>query len=505
MFCQQSPSQPVGIKISKLALRVLAIAGALVALANLDACTSSRNAAVFDAVWALTNENYYDRGFNGLDWSAVRNTYRPKAIAAKSSTELYWQVLNPMLSLLESSHSVATSPGQRAMPHSRNTSMEVMEPAWGRCAGLVATYGHRAIASKVIAVTPDSPLRKKGVEPGWRVIGMEAQHNSDPTPTKILFLAPNGASVAYDLTSPGAEVRKSIESFIEARLAHRDADTRFEIASLGISATLGRSPTPAIAAAIRPGSLADQAGIPPGAQILQISDTPQNDGQRLLAGRVRGSSSKDVSFSIRYRCDGSGPFRLPLAKQYANGVLELRFDRYTSTTATWLRHQIEVSHPRAIVLDLRENVGGSIDALRDVAGLFLSPGSVIGFVRSQGSQAPLSARGSSKSFAGPIAALISPVTASSAEVTANALRFHRRAILIGHPSAGEVVVARTYDLPDQGRLQVAIADFRGPDGTRLEGRGVTPDLDVSETRESVRRGRDQALQSAIKWLNSAAR
>ena len=101
---------------------------------------------------------------------------------------------------------------------------------------------------------------------------------------------------------------------------------------------------------------------------------------------------------------------------------------------------------------------------------------------------------------GPLVVLIGPASASAAEVTAAALRNHRRALLVGGESAGAVLLSQAYPLPDGGKVTVAIADVLTPDGRRLEGVGVSPDLPVAQTLAAVRADRDLPLEAAEKAL-----
>jgi carboxyl-terminal processing protease len=103
-------------------------------------------------------------------------------------------------------------------------------------------------------------------------------------------------------------------------------------------------------------------------------------------------------------------------------------------------------------------------------------------------------------FAGPLAVLIGPRTASAAEVTAAALQHHERARLFGTPSLGSVLAARIYDLPDGGKLTIPYADYLTPPGIRIEDRGVTPDVIAPRTADSMREGRDPAFDAALDWL-----
>ena len=68
------------------------------------------NARVFDRVWTLVADRYWDRSMGGNDWEAIREKYYPRALAARDQKQLY-AIINNMLDQLDDSHVYATPPG----------------------------------------------------------------------------------------------------------------------------------------------------------------------------------------------------------------------------------------------------------------------------------------------------------------------------------------------------------------------------------------------------------
>jgi carboxyl-terminal processing protease len=161
---------------------------------------------------------------------------------------------------------------------------------------------------------------------------------------------------------------------------------------------------------------------------------------------------------------------------------------------------LEGPSPRGLILDLRSNGGGLVRVETTIAGYFLPRGADLGRSVEQRKTIRRSTPPSPTRYEGPMVVLIGPRTASAAEVTAAVLRFHRRASLVGGETAGAALTARSYKLPDGGLIDVAIADYFTPDGRRLEGVGVKPDLPVVQTLDAIRAGRDLPLEAAEKAL-----
>lgn len=189
------------------------------------------------------------------------------------------------------------------------------------------------------------------------------------------------------------------------------------------------------------------------------------------------------------------------SRPLAGGWVYLRFDRFSLGELAWLSRELKAARAApGVVLDLRDNPGGSALALRAAVAEFfphaVEEGKLItrtGRVRTARSWAWRPAR-----YAGRVVILTEGATGSAAEIFAHVLQFHGRATVVGRPTAGAVIYSRSYALPGGGRLQVPVVDYVGLDGARLEGRGVTPDRVVPAATLAERRaGLDPDLAAAL--------
>ncbi len=197
-------------------------------------------------------------------------------------------------------------------------------------------------------------------------------------------------------------------------------------------------------------------------------------------------------------------FERYVARELGDGYVYLRFDSFGRQTLTWLRRQL-IEHAAApgVVIDLRENRGGNTFVLSAAIGNFFPRKVAEGrMVRRNGDTKESHSFGlGSARYAGRIAVLVGPSTGSAAEILAHVLQHHGRATVIGRRTAGAVIYSRSYGLPGGGQLQVPVSDYVGLDGERLEGRGVTPDVEVpAPTLAQRRAGEDRDLEAAVKLL-----
>ena len=103
-------------------------------------------------------------------------------------------------------------------------------------------------------------------------------------------------------------------------------------------------------------------------------------------------------------------------------------------------------------------------------------------------------------FEVPVVILTDVSSASTAEVLAGGMQSQGAATVIGERSAGAVLPSFIVEIKGGGIFQFPVADFKTPDGRSLEGVGVKPDIEVKPTLESLRQGKDLALERALAFL-----
>lgn len=203
------------------------------------------------------------------------------------------------------------------------------------------------------------------------------------------------------------------------------------------------------------------------------------------------------------------PDRMPPEERHSTeGWIYLRFDEFESDFQSWLRSRVRAHRDApGIVLDLRQNAGGSVSSLERVITDFFPKRVAYGaFVSRKGRRdEERSSWLGGAGYEGELVVLIGPGSASSAEILAHVFKHYGRAKLVGRPTAGVVVASQFFRLHDGGEIQIGTYDYESMDGTRLEGNGVRPDIEVERTLADVRSGRDPDLDAAVDWLRAQVR
>jgi len=132
-----------------------------------------------------------------------------------------------------------------------------------------------------------------------------------------------------------------------------------------------------------------------------------------------------------------------------------------------------------LVLDLRNNGGGYLQAAVDMVSQFLSPGSaVVSIVDKDGNTDSYVTSGRPSATAVQTAIVVNESSASAAEVMAGAMRDHDRAVLVGTQTYGKGVMQTVIPLSNKGALKVTTHRYYTPSGTDLDGTGLIPDRRV---------------------------
>ena len=204
-----------------------------------------------------------------------------------------------------------------------------------------------------------------------------------------------------------------------------------------------------------------------------------------------------LKVKVDYDVKFGGPEPDFITKRLPNGILYIRFDHFEEAVMKKVVGALNTAGEKGVILDLRYNVGGHTMLLLNA----ILPGNTSVYKRrnARGLYTVFTDSGT-RPYLGSLAVLTGPTSASAAEITASVLKFKRRAIIVGRNTNGSVLAAGVFPLPDGGQVEVPVEDVETLDGKRLENIGVSPDIEIYPTLESIRAGRDQALEAAETYL-----
>jgi len=181
----------------------------------------------------------------------------------------------------------------------------------------------------------------------------------------------------------------------------------------------------------------------------------------------------------------------------------IRLTIFTERTADELTKALDELTKQGVnrlVLDLRHNNGGLLEAAVDVSSIFLRDGVVLYEIKTGGQEKTYFVRRRPLVFDGSLVVLVDGATASAAEIVAGALQDHGRALLFGEKTFGKGSVQLVHDLSDGSSLHVTFARWLTPNHRQIDQQGLEPDIPVATSDQDRQAGRDPVLERALEQL-----
>jgi carboxyl-terminal processing protease len=245
------------------------------------------------------------------------------------------------------------------------------------------------------------------------------------------------------------------------------------------------------------GAPAERAGILPGDVVSAVDDVPVDaDDVAASVARMRGESGTSVKLDVM-RPGSATPLHFALTRSevqvktvqseyLGNGLAYVRLSSFAETTAADLEkaaRELTAASGRdellGLVLDLRSNPGGLLDAAVQVADAFLDSGVIVsGTGRMRKAQFEQSADAGDVLEGVPTVVLVNAASASASEIVAGALQDHERARIVGEKTYGKGSVQTVMPLGEGSAIKLTTSRYLTPSGRSINGSGIEPDVVV---------------------------
>ena len=280
----------------------------------------------------------------------------------------------------------------------------------------------------------------------------------------------------------------------------------------GIGAEVGIRDGVATILAPMPDTPAEAAGVRPGDIILEVDGVSIQDMTLLeIVQLIRGEEGTIVTILLRHL---SSPE--PVAVEIERDIIKLesvnllmqvgrighmRISGFTGSTNDELQEALERferSKGVGIVLDLRNNPGGLVSSVVDVTSQFIEEGLVLYQLDAKGDRRNWEVKSGGKALDIPMVVLVNEFSASASEVFAGAIIDNNRATVIGSTTFGKGSVTNLWPLNDGSGVNFTTARWFTPNGSLIEGEGLTPDVVLDTVDEDE--DEDIQLDRAIEIL-----
>lgn len=245
---------------------------------------------------------------------------------------------------------------------------------------------------------------------------------------------------------------------------------------------------------------AQRAGVQAGDLIIRLDDTPVKGMSLDEAVRtMRGEPGSEITLTI-VRDGVEKPLRVTVKRDVIkvtsvkSRVLEpgfgyLRITSFQSKTADAVADAIRELRSnstkplRGLVLDLRNNPGGVLNAAVAVSDVFLTEGLIV-YTQGRAADSKLEFRATADDLLGsaPIVILVNGGSASASEIVAGALQDHKRAIVMGTRTFGKGSVQTILPMKNTTAIKLTTARYYTPSGRSIQAEGIVPDIELANLK-----------------------
>lgn len=246
------------------------------------------------------------------------------------------------------------------------------------------------------------------------------------------------------------------------------------------------------------GTPAQKAGVLPGDTILAVDDVPVNvENLTDTIDRMRGKAGTAVKISIA-RAAVTDPLEFTLSRAAVQvhsvrdqlldgGVGYVRISHFSETTTSDLERSLASLKKKngapltGLVLDLRNNPGGVLEAAAGVSDVFLNDGVIVtANGRAADARFEMDAHPGDALDGAPMVVLVNGGSASASEIVAGALQDHHRATLVGRQTYGKGSVQTVLPLSDGHAIKLTTLKYFTPSGASIHEKGIKPDVLVND-------------------------
>lgn len=363
----------------------------------------------------------------------------------------------------------------------------------------------QALVSAGIADPPALPVftGQEAVDLTASAAYVQAAVSSVPNGDRILGV------VLRAMVRAVADPQASVYAPLELTRYHRELHGEHNGIGVQVDSVQGKM----VITDVTPTGPAGRAGILAGATVIEVagraigSSTPDQ-----VMERLRGSAGTTIALAVR-KADGT-LMRLSLTREASRenptrwrmlaprfGYLRLlEFSSGASADIDRALAGLQDAGAAALMLDLRKNGGGLFDEGIAVASAFLKDG-IVAMEERRGTLTTLDVLPNVHRFSGPVVVLVSPFTASAAEIVAGALQ-DEGAPLVGEKTFGKGTVQTIYTLRGGWGLRITTSYYYTRRGRSIDGRGLQPDVRISMGEDLIQSAGDAQLQEAMAVLQA---
>ena len=218
---------------------------------------------------------------------------------------------------------------------------------------------------------------------------------------------------------------------------------------------------------------------------------------------LRGSKMEEIEVDVERSAVEVPTVNTKLLGEKENiGYLQItEFDDITPDQFTEGMAELRESNIEGLIIDLRSNPGGSLQAVCDIARQILPKGIIVYTVDRNGEREDYTCDGAHEIDI-PVVVLVNQYSASASEILSGAIKDYKLGKLVGMTTFGKGIVQRVFDLKDGTAVKLTVSNYYTPNGNNIHGIGIEPDVEVEYDADAYAKDKtDNQLDKAVEVMN----
>lgn len=218
---------------------------------------------------------------------------------------------------------------------------------------------------------------------------------------------------------------------------------------------------------------------------------------------LRGSKMEEIEVDVERSAVEVPTVNTKLLGENENiGYLQItEFDDITPDQFAEGMAELRESNIEGLIIDLRSNPGGSLQAVCDIARQILPKGIIVYTVDRNGEREDYTCDGEHEIDI-PVVVLVNQYSASASEILSGAIKDYKLGKLVGMTTFGKGIVQRVFDLKDGTAVKLTVSNYYTPNGNNIHGIGIEPDVEVEYDADAYAKDKtDNQLDKAVEVMN----
>ena len=232
-----------------------------------------------------------------------------------------------------------------------------------------------------------------------------------------------------------------------------------------------------------------------------VSKIRGDEGTTVELTVLRGDDGEEYTATVTRKIVQTDTVYHEMKEDKIGYIQVTEFDDVTTDQYKEALEDLENQGMKGLVVDLRNNPGGNVDTVTDMLDLMLPEGTTLSIKDKQGKESVYESDDEHQ-FTKPLVVLVNENSASASEIFSGAIQTFGTGEVVGTTTYGKGVVQQIFDLKDGTSVKLTIAEYLIAGQFGINGKGVTPDVEVQYEKDAHNPDRDNQLEKALEEVKN---